>query len=55
MADKDQVRVLVCDGSALLCYLGIWRSSAFTARDKALLREFVEPLRARLVLERQLE
>jgi DNA-binding CsgD family transcriptional regulator len=55
LADKDQVRVLVCDGSALLCYLGIWRSSPFMGRDKALLRELVEPLRARLILERQLE
>jgi len=49
-----QIRVLVCDGPALLGWLGAWRSRPFEPADREILRALTRPLRARLKLERRL-
>lgn len=51
----DQVRVLVCDGEALLGWVGGLRERDFGAREKQILDRLVPALRHRLGLERQLE
>jgi DNA-binding CsgD family transcriptional regulator len=50
-----QIRVLICDGSVLLAWVGAFRDEPFTERDEWLLRQLVQPLRQRLLLEQRLE
>lgn len=49
------VRALVCEGDALLAWIGVYRPDPFTPRDQQLLQALVPALRARLSLEKQLE
>jgi DNA-binding CsgD family transcriptional regulator len=51
---QHQLRVLVCEGARLLCWLGAVRREPFDERDAAVLRRLTKPLQRRLVLERQL-
>jgi DNA-binding CsgD family transcriptional regulator len=51
---QDQVRVLLCDGSRLLSWLGASRREPFTRRDADVLRYLSRPVKERLRLERQL-
>lgn len=51
---QDQVRVLLCDGSSLLSWLGGVRQDPFTEREAALLERVSTWFRARFMLERQL-
>lgn len=50
----DQLRVLVCDGPALLAWVGGFRRDPFGDRERLLLQQLVPALRARLVLEAEL-
>jgi DNA-binding CsgD family transcriptional regulator len=50
----EQLRVLVCEGSCLLGFLGAYQPEPFTARQRRLLARLVPPLRRRLWLERAL-
>ncbi len=52
--DDAQLRALVCDGSALLAWVGGFRSVPFDARSTQALRALVPSLRARLKVESQL-
>ncbi|MHB1843609.1 MAG: helix-turn-helix transcriptional regulator [Deltaproteobacteria bacterium] len=51
----DQLRLLVCDGSSLLAWVGGLRREPFCERERGLLQSLASPLRARLRLERQLD
>ena len=51
---KTQVRALLCDGPALLGWIGIWQSSERTAREAGILRALAPAIRRRLRLERRL-
>jgi DNA-binding CsgD family transcriptional regulator len=50
----DQLRVLICDGPRQLAWVGATREEPFSIREVGLLRRCLKPLRARLILERQL-
>jgi DNA-binding NarL/FixJ family response regulator len=50
----DQVRTLICDGPALLAWVGGFRTRPFSGAGVAALAELAPALRARLRLERQL-
>lgn len=54
LADSDEIRVLVCDGSALLAWIGGWRHDTFGRREAAILEALVPALTKRLRLERDL-
>jgi DNA-binding CsgD family transcriptional regulator len=54
MGELDQLRLLVCDGPALLGWIGGLRKRPFTARHIRLLAGLQPALTARLRLERQL-
>jgi len=54
IAGFDQLRVLVCEGSSLLAWVGGFREAPFTDRDKRVLGALVPALRRRLAVERQL-
>lgn len=45
---KSQLRVLVCDGPALLGWVGGWRDEEFSVEDAQVLEALVQPLRRRL-------
>lgn len=51
---RHQLRVLVCDGPALLAWVGAFRDRPFAQADRAALEALVRPLRDRLTLERRL-
>ena len=44
----DQLRVLVCDGSRLLSWVGVYSEQPFTAPERAALQALVPALKARL-------
>jgi DNA-binding CsgD family transcriptional regulator len=48
LARKHQLRVLVCDGPALLGWVGGWRHEPFSDADRFALESLVAPLRRRL-------
>jgi len=50
----DQLRVLVCDGPALLAYVGVVRRAPFCQRDRRLLESLVRPMLTRLKWEARL-
>jgi DNA-binding CsgD family transcriptional regulator len=50
----DQLRVLVCDGSALVAWVGVVRSERFARHERELLGRIVPRLHERLLLERKL-
>jgi DNA-binding CsgD family transcriptional regulator len=50
----QQIRVLVCSGSRLLCWLGAVRPEPFDERDALVLRRLTRPLQRRLRLENRL-
>jgi len=52
--EHKQIRVLICDGPRLLCWLGATRAAAYTPRDAMLLQRLARPVRDRLRLERTL-
>jgi DNA-binding CsgD family transcriptional regulator len=54
VAKASQLRVLVCDGPALLGWVGAWRHGPFEPAHAEVLRALTKPLRTRLKLERQL-
>jgi DNA-binding CsgD family transcriptional regulator len=49
---SDQLRALICDGPALLGWVGGFRSEAFTLRDRRVFQALIPALRRRLTLER---
>jgi DNA-binding NarL/FixJ family response regulator len=51
---KVQLRVLLCEGESLLAWFGVLRDGAYGAREHAILRRLVEPLRRRALLDRHL-
>jgi DNA-binding NarL/FixJ family response regulator len=54
MEQMFQLRALVCEGSALLGWVGALRSEPFTPREQRLLQDLVPSLRRRLNLETRL-
>lgn len=52
--EKDQIRVLLCDGDVLLRWIGGHRREPFTEREEHLLTELVPNLLERVKLERRL-
>jgi DNA-binding CsgD family transcriptional regulator len=52
LAGMDQLRVLVCEDNALLCWFGALRTRPFGTRERQLLSRLVPDLRQRLVRER---
>lgn len=52
--DAHQVRVLVCEGSSLLAWVGGMRAEPFTRREREILGLLTRPLRERLRLERRM-
>jgi len=54
LAGLDQLRVVLCDGAAMVSWFGFLREDDFGLRDQALLRRLVKPVLARLRLERDL-
>jgi len=52
---QHQLRVLICEGSTLLAWVGAVDGAAFGPREEALLAATVPALQRRLALERQLE
>lgn len=55
LGNVHHLRVLICEGSGLLAWVGGFRGDAFRARDRQRLQSIVPALRRRLLLERQLE
>ena len=55
LGGMDQLRVLVCEGDALLGWVGGFRHEPFGWRERMLLGELTPALRRRLWLERQLD
>lgn len=51
---QDQIRVLICDGSHLLAWVGAFRLERFGPREAERLEMLVEPLGRRLKLEENL-
>ncbi len=54
-ATRDQLRVLVCDGSRLLAWVGALRGHPFREDERRALQALVRPLQRRLALEQRLE
>lgn len=50
----DQLRVLICDGSVLLKWVGVYRAKPSTSREHRILSALVQPIQRRLKLERHL-
>jgi DNA-binding CsgD family transcriptional regulator len=50
----DQLRTLVCDGAALVAWVGVMRSEPFARHERELLGRVVPRLHERLLLERKL-
>lgn len=55
LAGMDQLRVLCCDGPALLAWVGVFRPEPFGEKEKAAFERLVPHLRRRLQLARSLE
>lgn len=55
LEDRDELRVLLCDGPALIAWVGGWRSDDFGRREAALLCALAPALAKRLRLERDLQ
>ncbi len=49
-----QMRVLLCEGPRVTCWLGATRSQPFASREAAILQHLAKPVHRRLRLERQL-
>jgi DNA-binding CsgD family transcriptional regulator len=49
---RDQLRVLVCDGPALLAWVGAYQVETFTARQRRILQRLVPAVQSRLHVER---
>jgi DNA-binding CsgD family transcriptional regulator len=54
MEHMFQLRALVCEGPALLAWIGVLRSEPFTPREQRLLQELVPLLQRRMELETRL-
>ncbi|MDQ3264069.1 MAG: LuxR C-terminal-related transcriptional regulator [Myxococcota bacterium] len=54
LANKDQLRVLICEEDCLLAWVGAFREEPFSSREAALLAQLVRPLQERLSLEQRL-
>ena len=52
---KPQLRILLCEQDSLMAWTGVFRSSPYGARERAMLARLAQPLRRRALLERQLE
>ena len=55
LAQKDQMRALVCDGASLLAWVGAFRERPFVRSEQRLLAAVVPALQRRLSLERQFD
>jgi DNA-binding CsgD family transcriptional regulator len=53
--ERDQLRCLVCNGSSLLAWVGVFRREPFDRYERQALQAIVPALRRRLTFERQLE
>lgn len=53
--DRPTMRMLVCDGSRLLAYVGICTETTFSRRQMALFRAVMPALRRRLIDERRFD
>ncbi|MDB4938965.1 MAG: Transcriptional regulator, LuxR family [Labilithrix sp.] len=51
----DQLRVLICEGSSLLAWIGLFQSAPFDPRQKRILSHLIAPIRRRLSAERLLQ
>lgn len=54
LADRDQIRVLVCEGATVLAWVGGFRAEPFTERERRLFASIVPALRHALSLRRRL-
>lgn len=52
LGKSDWMRTLICDGTAPISRLGVFRDLAFTQREAAQLQSLVPELRDRLIIER---
>jgi DNA-binding CsgD family transcriptional regulator len=55
LGDQSQCRMLLCEGSRLLAWLGVFRREAFGLREERLFTALAPALHDRLVLERSLD
>jgi DNA-binding CsgD family transcriptional regulator len=55
MAERDQLRVLLCDGHYLAAWVGGFRREPFSSYERTLLQQVVPALKRRVVLERRLD
>ena len=54
LLDKEQLRVLLCEGDSLLAWIGTMRAGSYGAGEQDILGRLVEPLRRRALLDRHL-
>lgn len=55
LSEKDQMRVLICDGPALLAWVGAFRERPFVREEQRIFSALVPALQRRLSLERKLD
>jgi DNA-binding CsgD family transcriptional regulator len=55
LAEHPQLRVPICDGAAVIEYLGVLQRRPFTARQRFVFRKIVDVVRERALLDRRLE
>lgn len=55
LGNRDQLRALICDGPALLGWVGAFREEPFAAHEVRLYQELVPALQRRMLLEQQLQ
>jgi DNA-binding CsgD family transcriptional regulator len=55
IAAFDQMRVLICDDSTLLAWLGVFHPEPLAGWQHAALHSLVKPLRCRLIVEKRLQ
>ena len=55
LAEKDQMRALICDGASLLAWVGAFRERPFARSEQRLFQAVVPALQRRLGLERLLD
>lgn len=51
----DLMRTLICDGPALLAWVGVFQRDRIAPWQRASLKALIEPLRKRLIVERRLD
>ncbi len=53
LQQQDEIRALICDTPSFVAWIGVFRTSGFTQRERAIFSELIPALRRRFSLERQ--